>query len=346
MRTVLISSKTYSESQIEYLEAHDCRVILGQREGREEILSDLMKYQPDGIIVSEAKLDAGVFEAKNPNLKVLARRGAGYDGIDVRAARKNGVECTYAPIGNSASVAEVTMFHLLHAALNVSYVRSLMYEGFYKAKQCKAYETLCTYTLGIIGCGNIGSRVAERAMAMKMNVKAYDPYKKAADFPDGVEVVRDLSELLRTSDFVSIHTPVTDITKGFFNMEMFRQMKPTAYLINAARGALVVEEDAIKAVKEGIIAGCEFDTCANEPLDPQREILHTPGIYVTPHMGGSTRMATERVGIMDVIGIVEVLDGKKPSWPIPDIDYSSLPTYTDVRDDYYHAPDKYDIEAL
>ena len=346
MRTVLISAKTYSQSQVEYLEAHDCRVVFGHGESNENLIADMAEFRPDGMIISEAKPDAEVFARKNENLKVMARRGAGYDGIDVNAARMSGVECTYAPVGNSASVADVTMFHLLHAALNVEYVRSLMDEGFYRAKQCKKYEMLGTNTLGIIGCGNIGRRVAERALAMKMNVKAYDPYKKAAEFPEGVEVVRDLDELLCTSDFVTLHTPVTDITKNFFNMEMFKKMKPTAYLINAARGALVVEADAIKAVKEGIIAGCEFDTCANEPLDPAREVLHTPGIYVTPHMGGSTLTAVERVGMMDVIGIVEVLDGKKPSWPIPDVDYSKLPTYTDVREEWYHAPDKFDFTNL
>lgn len=346
MRTVLISSKTYSESQIKYLEEHDCRVILGHGERREDFIADMAEYRPDGMIISEGKMNEDVLSRANDNLKVIARRGAGYDNLDAKTARKRGIECVYAPIGNSASVAEVTMFHILHAALNIEYVRGLMYENFYKAKQSKAYENICTYTLGIIGCGNIGSRVAERAIAMKMNVKAYDPYKKAADFPEGVEVVRDLSELLRDSDFVSLHVPVTDVTKGFFNMEMFKKMKPTAYLINAARGALVIEADAIKAVKEGVIAGCEFDTCANEPLDPEREVLHTPGIYVTPHMGGSTRMATERVGIMDVIGIVEVLDGKKPSWPVPSLEYPEMPTYDDVREDYYHAPGMYDMKAL
>ena len=111
-----------------------------------------------------------------------------------------------------------------------------------------------------------------------MNVWAYDPFKPAKDFPKGVKVVRDLNTLLAGSDFVSLHAPATSITKNMINMETLRKMKPTAYLINTARGALVKEEDIIEAVKTGVIAGAEFDTTANEPILPDREILRVDGI--------------------------------------------------------------------
>ena len=168
-------------------------------------------------------------------------------------------------------------------------------------------------TVGLIGCGNIGSRVARHAMEFMMNVWAYDPFKPAADFPKGVRVVRNLDELLSGCDIISLHAPATSVTKNMINKETLAKMKPTAYLINTARGALVNEADLIEAVRGGVIAGAEFDTTANEPIAPDREILRVDGVYITPHQGGSTKESSRRVCMMDCIGIQEVYEGKEPS---------------------------------
>lgn len=345
---IFIPAKTgLTKTAREFLEEKGHTFITGESEDLEYIRKTLVEKQPDVLWVSEAKIKKDLFAAGLPNLKMLARRGTGYEGIDCHAAREMGIECVYAPIGNSSSVSEVAIYHILHASLDIEHVRDLLYtKDFYSAKRAGTYHNVATKTLGVFGCGNIGSRVAERASALKMNIIAYDPYKKAADFPKCVTVVRDLKEFLGAADFVTIHSLVTEETKGFFNMEKFRMMKPTAYLINSARGALVVEKDAIEAVKTGVIRGCEFDTCDQEPLTPDREVLHTPGIYVTPHMGGSTVEANERVAMMDAIGIQEIFEGKKPSWPIPETDYSKLPRYTDTKEAEVKAPELLDIEAL
>lgn len=313
----------------------------------EELRAELRAHKPDAIIIRDAKADRAFFEAAAPNLKAIARYGAGYDGVDLEAADEFGVTCTYAPIGNSFSVAEVAMFHLLHAALRIEVVRKNMMVDFMLAKQRTPYNNLAGKTVGLIGCGNIGSRVARHAMEFKMNVWAYDPFKPAGDFPKGVRVVRDLDELLTGCDFISLHAPATSVTRNMINKETLAKMKPTAYLINTARGALVNEADAIEAVKNGVIAGAEFDTCVNEPLDPDREVLHTDGIYVTPHQGGSTKEASTRACMMDCIGIHEIYEGKAPSWPIPRINYDTAPTYDDVNEEpAYEAPDYLDIRAL
>ena len=344
---VMIPHSAINPDVRKYLEDRGHTVILYPSHPGVDLKDDVRTYQPDAIIIRDDKCDRPFFEAAAPALKALARYGAGYDGVDLGAADAFGVTCMYAPIGNSFSVAEVAMFHMLHAALNVGATTRNLMTDFMLAKQRTPYSNLAGKTLGLIGCGNIGSRVAKHAMEFKMNVWAYDPFKPAKDFPKGVKVVRDLNTLLAGSDFVSLHAPATSVTRNMINMETLRKMKPTAYLINTARGALVKEEDIIEAVKTGVIAGAEFDTTANEPIRPDREILRVDGIYITPHQGGSTKESSARVCMMDCIGIQEVYEGKEPSWPIPRIDYDTAPTYDDVNEEpAYEAPDILDIRAL
>lgn len=336
-----------SEEARKYLEDRGHTVIEADFNTTDEAIRELEKYKPDAMINRTTMTNRAFFEAAAPNLKAMARYGAGYEVIDQKLAEEFGVKCVYAPVGNSYSVAEVTLFHMLHAVLNMSEVRDVMMtESFYKAKHLTPYDNLCYKTVGIIGCGNAGSRVAELCMGFKMNVMAYDPFKPAKDFPEGVRVVRDLDTLLSESDFVTVHAPDTKVTKNMINKDTLAKMKPTAVLINCARGNLVSEPDLLEAVKNGVIAGAELDTCAREPLALDREVLHSPGVYVTPHMPGSTISAKRRVCMMCAIGIQEIYEGKEPSWPVPFIDWDSAPVYTDVREDWYHAPDILDIRSI
>ena len=137
-------------------------------------------------------------------------------------------------------------------------------DDYYKAKLKVHKTTLNGKTLGLIGCGNIGSRLAVRALAMEMNVLAYDPYKPAKDFPEGVEVVRDLDRIFKESDYVSLHTPNTPVTKNMVDMRRLSMMKPTAFLINTARGGCVVEEDLYEACKNGVMSS-SIRTSAETP---------------------------------------------------------------------------------
>ncbi|BAL01706.1 putative D-3-phosphoglycerate dehydrogenase [Oscillibacter valericigenes Sjm18-20] len=206
-----------------------------------------------------------------------------------------------------------------------------MPRDFYNAKLKTHMTTLNGNTLGIIGCGNIGSRLAKRAMAMEMNILTYDPYKPAKDFPDGIEVVRDINHIFVESDYVSLHTPNTPNTRNMINKKTLAMMKPTAFLINTARGALINEADLYDACKNGIIAGAGLDAVVHEPIEPDHPLLQLENVLITPHVGGNTVEAAMRASYMAAVGIEEMYEGKVPTWPIPDIDYATAPTYTDTK---------------
>ena len=220
---------------------------------------------------------------------------------------------------------------MFETSRNVTVLHKTWVTDFYKAKLKVRKNTLSGKTLGLVGCGNIGSRVAVRALALEMNVLAYDPYKPAKDFPDGVEVVRDLNRIFTECDYVSLHAPSTPVTKNMINKETLAMMKPTAILINTARGALVVEEDLYEACKNGVITAAGLDAIRQEPVDPKNPLLTLDNVIIYPHIGGNTAEAAHRASYFSAMGIQEVYEGKKPTWPINNIDYTTAKTYDDVK---------------
>lgn len=309
---------------------HGHELIAGRGFETEDVLADMKEHRPDAMIVRITPIPREVIEA-NPNLKVVVRHGAGFDALDVKACHDNGVQALYAPVANSTSVAETAMLLILECSRNVLNLRKTWVDDYYKAKLKIRKTTVNGKTLGIIGCGNIGSRLAKRALGMEMNVLAYDPYKPAADFPDGVEVVRDLDRIFIESDYVSLHVPNTPITRGMVNAERLAQMKPTAFLINTARGACVVEQDLYEACRDGVIAGAGLDAIAKEPVDPANPLLTLDNVVIYPHIGGNTVEAAHRASYFAAMGVEEVYEGKQPTWPINDVDYMTAPTYDDVK---------------
>lgn len=295
-----------------------------------DVLADMKEHQPDAMIVRITPITREVIEA-DPNLKVIVRHGAGFDALDVKACHDNDVQALYAPVANSTSVAETALLLILEMSRNVTVLHNTWVQDYYKAKLKIRKNTISGKTLGIIGCGNIGSRLAVRGLAMEMNVLAYDPYKPAAAFPEGVEVVRDLDRIFRESDYVSVHTPNTPVTHDMVNRERLAMMKPTAFLINTARGGCVVEEDLYEACKNGVIAGAGLDAIRKEPVDPANPLLTLDNVIIYPHIGGNTVEAAHRASYFAARGVQEVYEGKEPTWPIHDVDYATAPTYTDTR---------------
>ena len=251
-------------------------------------------------------------------------------GVGYLGSRNGGVP-QGAPVANSTSVAETAFMLILEMSRNVTVLHKTWVDDYYKAKLKIRKNTVSGKTLGIIGCGNIGSRVAKRALAFEMNVLCYDPYKPAKDFPDGVEVVRDLDRIFKESDYVSLHAPNTPVTRDMVNKERLAMMKPTAFLINTARGGLVVEEDLYEACKNGVIAGAGLDAIRKEPVDPKNPLLTLDNVIIYPHIGGNTTEAAHRASYFSAMGVQEVYEGKKPTWPINDVDYSTAKTYDDVK---------------
>lgn len=298
----------------ELLESHGHTLIDGSGFETEDIIRDIGDC--DAIIVRISKITREVFEAA-PKLKALARHGAGYDAVDLQAAKEHGVRCVYAPIANSTSVAETAMLLMLYCSRNVTALQKTWVQDFYKAKLKIRKTTLDGKTLGLYGCGNVGSRLAKRALAMEMKVVAYDPYLSPEHVPEGVEITDDIDRIFAESDYVSLHAPNTPETRGLVDKKRLAQMKPTAYLINTARGALVNEKDLYEACRDGVIAGAGLDAIAQEPVDPQNPLLTLDNVVIFPHIGGNTVEAAHRASYMAAQGIQELYEGKEPTWPIP-----------------------------
>ena len=301
---ILLPQEIMSEGR-KLLEDAGHTIIEGRGFETEDVLADMKEYQPDAMIVRITPITREVIES-NPNLKVIVRHGAGFDALDVKACHDNGVQALYAPVANSTSVAETAILLMLECSRNVTVLHKTWVTDFYKAKLKVRKNTLSGKTLGIIGCGNIGSRVATRALAMEMNVLCYDPFKPAKDFPDGVEVVRDLNRIFTESDYVSVHTPNTPLTHNMINKETLAMMKPTAFLINTARGGLINENDLLNALENGTIYGAGIDAfCEEPPKDPRWFTLDN--VVIGSHCAASTAGASRNMGRMATANLIRDL---------------------------------------
>ena len=255
-------------------------------------LSDAIKDY-DGIAVrSSTKITADVIEA-GIRLKVIGRAGIGVDNIDVTAATAKGVVVMNAPFGNSITTAEHTIAMMFALARQIPQADQSTQVGKWEKSKFVGIE-VAGKSLGIIGCGNVGSVVADRAQGLKMKVLAYDPYlsvKRAAEL--GVEKT-ELDELLSRADFVSLHAPLTDATRNIIDADTIAKMKKGARLINCARGGLVVEDALKAALASGHLSGAALDVFAEEPARDST-LFGLDNLIATPHLGASTTEAQENV---------------------------------------------------
>ncbi|MBZ0059526.1 MULTISPECIES: hydroxyacid dehydrogenase [unclassified Leclercia] len=311
---ILLPQEIMKEGR-EYLESRGYELITGSGMEEEDIIRDIPDC--DGIIVRLSKMSDRVFDAAK-KLKVVARHGAGYDTVDLESAKRHGVTVLNAPVANSMSVAELAIFYMLYCSRNFKLVEDNMLKDYYWAKLRTQKVELDGKTLGLVGVGNIGSRVALKALhGFNMKVIAYDPYKNLDQMPAGVELTDDLDRIFKESDFVSLHCPANVETNNFVGEKQFALMKPSAYFINTARGKLVDEKALYHALSTHAIAGAGVDVLKKEPFDPADPIFTLSNIVIAPHIGAATKEATDRASLHSAIGIDEVLSGKKPSWPVP-----------------------------
>lgn len=235
----------------EYLHEHGYEVVDGRGFTEEDIIADIGDC--DAMIVRTAKITEKILDAA-PKLKILARHGAGYDGVDLQAARKHGVLVCTAGGANAISVAELTIFYMLYCSRNFKKVEKLYLEDYRKAKMGIPKTELEGKTLGLVGLGNIGKLVAKKAaLGFDMTVLAYDPFAKKEGLPEYIQLVEDRDEIFKQSDYVSLHVPATPETVHSISDREFDLMKDTAYLINAARGSIVDEPALIRALEAGKI---------------------------------------------------------------------------------------------
>ncbi|MDP2619572.1 MAG: phosphoglycerate dehydrogenase [Hyphomicrobiales bacterium] len=260
---------------------------------KEELAEIIGGY--DGLAVRSASKVTEKVLAKADRLKVIGRAGIGVDNIDIAAASQKGIIVMNTPFGNSITTAEHAIALMLALARQIPAADASTQAGKWEKSKFIGVE-ITGKTLGIIGCGNIGSIVADRAQGLAMKVIAYDPFlsdERAKQI--GVEKV-ELDALLSRADFVSLHTPLTDKTRNIIDAAALKKMKKGAFLINCARGGLADEAAVKVALEDGHIAGAAFDVFVEEPA--HEDILFgVPGVICTPHLGASTREAQENVAL-------------------------------------------------
>jgi D-3-phosphoglycerate dehydrogenase / 2-oxoglutarate reductase len=283
-----------SDKAIEILKSNnmDVDVKTGLKgEELEEIIGDY-----DSLIVRSASKATKEIIQKGNNLKVIGRAGIGVDNVDVVAATEKGIVVMNTPQGNALAAAEHSIGLMFAAARKIAFTDRMMKQGKWEKKAGMGVE-IYEKTLGVIGIGNIGSLVAERAIALGMKVIAYDLYvsKEFAE-SKGITLV-DFNTLLAESDFIAIHVPLVKETRGLINKDAIAKMKKGVIVINVARGAIVVEKDLLAALESGHVACAALDVFDPEPPAADNPLVMSDKTVCTPHLGASTKEAQDKVAI-------------------------------------------------
>jgi D-3-phosphoglycerate dehydrogenase / 2-oxoglutarate reductase len=292
MPKVLISDKM-SPLAAEIFQSRGVDVDVKPGMSSEELIACIGQY--DGLAVRSAtKATADVLAAAT-NLKVIGRAGIGVDNIDVPAATAAGVCVMNTPFGNSITTAEHAISMIMSLSRQIPHANTSTHAGKWEKSKFMGVEIMGK-VLGIIGCGNIGAVVADRAHGLKMRVIAYDPYlspERAAEL--GIEKV-ELDDLFARADFISLHTPLTDATRDIINADAIAKMKTGVRIVNCARGGLIVEEDLKAGLESGQIAAAGLDVFAQEPAK-DNILFGMDNVVATPHLGASTTEAQEKVAL-------------------------------------------------
>lgn len=305
---VVITARSFGKADDK---AYDCLrkagcewVKLNEADGPvEEQLSDAIK-DADALIAGLEDIDAETIN-RAEKLKVISRYGVGYDKVDLAAARQKGIQVTITPGANGDSVADLAVALMLDVARNVTIM-----DGSIKARSQKRPQGLEMFekTLGIIGAGRIGQGVGRRCRGFNMKILAYDVFEEESFKKEtGAEYV-DFETLLRESDFITVHSPLTEETHNMISTEQFKIMKKDAILVNTARGGVIDEEALYAALESGEIRGAALDATVDEP-PYDSPLMGCENCILTPHAGAGTREASSRMSLMAAENAVCVLEG-------------------------------------
>ena len=269
----------------------------------DELLKAIGEY--DAIVVRSAtKVTKEVIDA-GKRLKVIARGGVGLDNIDVKYAQSKDIKVLNTPKASSISVAELAIAHLMGLVRFLPTSNIMMREKKWPKKEFSKGIEVTNKTLGVVGYGNIGKEVAKRAVGLMMKVVAYDPLAQGSD--PGVKMV-SMDELLRVSDFITLHIPLDKVKGATITKAEFDKMKNGVILINCARGGVVAEKDLLDALNSNKVMYAAMDVYEHEPPTPEEfDLINHPRVSVTPHIGASTLEAQDRVGVEIAQKVVEAL---------------------------------------
>jgi D-3-phosphoglycerate dehydrogenase len=321
-RPRVVIAEPFAEHGLAVLREAGIEVDLQVGRSRSELEAALA--EADGLIVrSETRVDRALL-AHGPRLTVVARAGVGVDAIDVDAATDAGILVLNTPGANTIAATEQTFALMLSLARRTPTAVAQLREGIWDRKTLIGVE-LSGKTLGIVGLGRIGGNVATRAKAFGMTILAHDPYISPPRAEAFDATLVDLETLLRRSDFVTLHVPLTEQTRGMIDAAHLALLRPHAYLINCARGGLIAEADLLAALDAGTLAGAAIDVVAQEPPPPggTGAALHRhPKVFATPHLGGSTHEALARIATELAHDVARVLLGAPAATavnaPVPD----------------------------
>lgn len=312
MRKKVLIVQPIHESGIRLLK-REVEVILARDPSVETVCKEVKGIH--AVIVRTAPFSREIIECAD-KLEVIGRHGVGVDNIDIKAASERGIPVVNTPDANMVSVAEHTIGFILALAKRLVISDKATRQGNFAIREEFAASDLEGKTLGIVGAGRVGSTLAKKCKAaFNMKVLAYDPYlssEKAKEME--VSLCDSLPELLKESDFVSIHVPLTRDTEGLMGEKELKLMKPTAFLINVGRGRIVDEKALAKALKEKWIAGAASDVFSQEPPDPDNPLLKVESIILSPHMAALTKECAIRMAYGVAEGVLDALRGNKPKY--------------------------------
>ena len=280
-------------------------------DGEQGFFKDQMKEAQAVLLSTAYDVPRDVIESAK-NLKVISRTGVGVDNVDIKAASEKGILVLNTPAANAVSVAEhaVSMIVALSKQL-LPYDKELRAGNFFIRRSGKASD-LNGKILGLVGCGNIGKSAANMCRAaFDMQVIGYDPYIKELD---ACTMYEDIEEVFQRADFISLHLPLTPETKNLVGEKLLSLMKPTAYIINTARGGIIDEQALTKALQNDKIAGAGLDVFELEPPEADNPLLTLPNVILTPHSAALTKECSARLTDQAVEGIHDYLKGDMPQF--------------------------------
>jgi D-3-phosphoglycerate dehydrogenase len=258
-----------------------------------DVTDDLTQLADANVLLvrSKTKVTPDLI-AKAPKLELVIRGGVGLDNVDRKACQARGIKVLNTPRASSVAVAEMAMAFMIAIPARLTEAHMSMVEGKFLKNELKRTE-LFRKTLGLIGVGAIGTEVAKRAQAFGMNVIGFDPFVKENPY---ATIVPTLDELVKQADVISLHTPLTDETKGLVNADLIAKMKDGVILINTGRGKVVVEDDIAEALRSGKLRAYGTDVWYTDPPAPETPLFHAPNVFMAPHLGASTKENLGRIG--------------------------------------------------
>jgi len=319
VRVDTTGSRAPMDNERREVEAADAELVGADATTEDEVIEACK--EADVIITGAAQITRRMMESL-PRCRAVVRYGIGYDTVDVAGATDNGILVVNIPDFCLDEVANQAMMLLLACAKHLRLAQELLADGRWGEwwRTRSPMGSLYGETLGLVGCGHIGRTMARRARAFDLKLLGYDPYIDKALAEESGITLTGLPELLKESDYVSLHTPLNQDTRHIIGEAELAQMKPTAYLINTARGAVADEAALIKALQEERIAGAGLDVFEQEPTDPNNPLLKMPNVVVTPHSAAYSDNSNKRLSTSVGQEAARVLQGQWPrNWVNKDV---------------------------